>query len=137
MGNFWPRPRGIDVLVARLSCVAGDVVELPDGRFLISGQVILSLPDGPCLRCCHLITNERLQREAERYGAAGHRPQVVWPLAVLASTAVAHTLRLRELPAHHRDPFDRLLVAQGLVEHLTIVTHDRLIAAYAVPCLWT
>lgn len=50
---------------------------------------------------------------------------------------IAHTLRLRELPAHHRDPFDRVLVAQALVEHLTIVTHDRLIAAYAVPRLWT
>jgi PIN domain nuclease of toxin-antitoxin system len=49
---------------------------------------------------------------------------------------IAHTERLRTLPALHRDPFERLLVAQALEEHLTIVTHDRLIAAYAVARLW-
>jgi PIN domain nuclease of toxin-antitoxin system len=49
---------------------------------------------------------------------------------------VAHTERLRALPAHHRDPFDRLLIAQALEERLTIVTHDRLIAAYSVARLW-
>lgn len=71
-----------------------DVLQLPDDQFLISGQVILSMPGGPCLRCCHLITDERLQREAERYGAAGGRPQVVWPNGVLASTAVGIVLEL-------------------------------------------
>ena len=49
---------------------------------------------------------------------------------------IAHTERLSVLPPHHRDPFDRLLVAQALEEHLTIVTHDRLIAAYPVARLW-
>jgi PIN domain nuclease of toxin-antitoxin system len=49
---------------------------------------------------------------------------------------IAHTERLRALPDHHRDPFDRLLVAQAIDERLTIVTHDRLIAAYSVPILW-
>ena len=55
--------------------------------FLVSGQVILSSPGGPCLRCCGLITDERLEQEANRYGAAGWRPQVVWANGVLASTA--------------------------------------------------
>ena len=49
---------------------------------------------------------------------------------------IAHTERLRALPTHHRDPFDRLLIAQALEERLTIVTHDRLIAAYSVARLW-
>jgi len=49
---------------------------------------------------------------------------------------VAHTLRLRTLPAHHRDPFDRLLVAQALEECLTLVTHDPLIAQYPAAVLW-
>src|SRR5262245_12185043 len=35
-----------------------------------------------------------------------------------------HTVQLQTLPPHHRDPFDRLLVAQALVESLTLVTHD-------------
>ena len=50
---------------------------------------------------------------------------------------IAHTERLGALPPHHRDPFDRILVAQALEERLTIVTHDRLIAAYSVPRLWS
>lgn len=65
-----------------------DVFDLGKSGFLIAGQVILSTPGNPCLRCCGLITDDRLQREAEIYGAAGSRPQVVWPNGVLASTAV-------------------------------------------------
>jgi PIN domain nuclease of toxin-antitoxin system len=49
---------------------------------------------------------------------------------------IAHTVRLGTLPNHHRDPFDRLLVAQAIEERLTIVTHDALIARYDVPRLW-
>lgn len=65
-----------------------DVHKLGPKNFLVSGQVILSLPGGPCLRCCGLITDERLAEEARRYGAAGTRPQVVWANGVLASTAM-------------------------------------------------
>lgn len=39
------------------------------------------------------------------------------------------------LPLHHRDPFDRLLVAQALVEDLTILTADRVFAAYGASVL--
>ncbi|MDR3410737.1 MAG: ThiF family adenylyltransferase [Formivibrio sp.] len=68
--------------------VGMDVHELGNEKFLIAGQVILSLPGRPCLRCCGLVTDERLTEEANRYGAAGSRPQVVWSNGVLASTAV-------------------------------------------------
>jgi PIN domain nuclease of toxin-antitoxin system len=47
-----------------------------------------------------------------------------------------HIEALRSLPLHHKDPFDRLLVAQALVEHVTLVTHDRVLAPYGVPMLW-
>jgi len=65
-----------------------DVHELGEGEFLVSGQVILSAPGHPCMRCCGFITDERLEEEARRYGAAGSRPQVVWANGTLASTAV-------------------------------------------------
>jgi PIN domain nuclease of toxin-antitoxin system len=39
------------------------------------------------------------------------------------------------LPRHHRDPFDRMLVAQAIVERLTIVTRDEDIARYPVPVI--
>ncbi len=39
------------------------------------------------------------------------------------------------LPLHHRDPFDRMLVAQAIVERLSIVTRDEAIARYPVPVI--
>jgi PIN domain nuclease of toxin-antitoxin system len=43
---------------------------------------------------------------------------------------VRHTRALRDLPALHRDPFDRLLVAQAIVEDLVLVTADEALVAY-------
>lgn len=48
----------------------------------------------------------------------------------------AHVLAVSELPRHHGDPFDRLLVAQARAEGLTVVTSDGRIAAYDVVTLW-
>lgn len=47
-----------------------------------------------------------------------------------------HTAQLRKLPRLHRDPFDRLLVAQALHEGLTLVSRDRVFDDYRVPILW-
>lgn len=55
------------------------------------------------------------------------------PLAV----DFAHAEALTELPMHHRAPFDRLLVAQAMVEGLTLVTHDRTLERYQTPMLFT
>ena len=40
------------------------------------------------------------------------------------------------LPPHHRDPFDRMLIAQAQLEHLPIITSDPLISKYKVKTLW-
>ena len=47
-----------------------------------------------------------------------------------------HALRSGELPPHHRDPFDRLLIAQAQVERLPFLTADRHLAAYDVEVIW-
>ena len=46
-----------------------------------------------------------------------------------------HTAVLTTLPLHHRDPFDRLLIAQALQHGLTVATTDPNVAAYPVPLL--
>jgi PIN domain nuclease of toxin-antitoxin system len=48
----------------------------------------------------------------------------------------SHALQVAVLPMHHRDPFDRLLVAQAQVEDLPILTADRQLAAYDVRLHW-
>ena len=51
------------------------------------------------------------------------------------SVTIDHALKVAELPLIHRDPFDRLLVAQALVEGLTLVTADANILAYGMPSI--
>lgn len=53
------------------------------------------------------------------------------------SVTWAHTIGVGQLPDLHRDPFDRLLLAQAIAENLTIVTHDETIFRYPVPVLRT
>ncbi|MCC6354458.1 MAG: type II toxin-antitoxin system VapC family toxin [Verrucomicrobiae bacterium] len=48
----------------------------------------------------------------------------------------SHAAQLEGMPFHHRDPFDRLLVAQCLAESLPIVSADRAFEAYGVRRLW-
>jgi PIN domain nuclease of toxin-antitoxin system len=48
---------------------------------------------------------------------------------------IRHGEAVRNLPLHHRDPFDRLLVAQAMVEGLILVTGDRLLLRYGIPIL--
>jgi hypothetical protein len=52
------------------------------------GQVILSMPGYPCMKCLGFLSEAVLAREGRRYGDAGPAPQVVWSNGVLASTAV-------------------------------------------------
>lgn len=42
-----------------------------------------------------------------------------------------HAAAVEELPGHHQDPFDRLLVAQALVEPMRLLTHDAMVARYS------
>ena len=52
------------------------------------------------------------------------------------SITVAHLLVVSTLPLHHRDPFDRLLIAQAIVEQIPIVSADPAFDAYPVQRLW-
>jgi PIN domain nuclease of toxin-antitoxin system len=49
---------------------------------------------------------------------------------------LAHALAVESLPAHHRDPFDRILVAQAQVEKLPILTVDQEVRRYSIKTLW-
>lgn len=50
--------------------------------------------------------------------------------------SAAHAWQVRDLPTHHRDPFDRLLIAQALSEHLPIITTDARFREYGVEVRW-
>lgn len=54
----------------------------------------------------------------------------------LLDVTINHVAVIATLPLHHRDPFDRLLVAQALVEQIPIVSIDAELDAYGVTRLW-
>lgn len=49
---------------------------------------------------------------------------------------VSHALRVAALPLHHRDPFDRMLIAQAQIEDMTLVSADSTFNQYEVSLLW-
>ena len=73
------------------------------------------------------LPNELDQDLLDVIAATGFRSLPVTP---------EHAYAIRHLPWHHRDPFDRLLIAQSRLEGLTIVTEDRAIRRYSVGVLW-
>jgi PIN domain nuclease of toxin-antitoxin system len=63
----------------------------------------------------------------ERIDEAGARILTITP---------QHAHATGELPLHHRDPFDRLLIAQAQLEGCAILTGDRAFSAYDIPVVW-
>lgn len=55
---------------------------------------------------------------------------------VLLPVTVRHLGVISALPLHHRDPFDRMLIAQAQVEGLTLVSRDEALDAYGITRLW-
>ncbi|MDT5157004.1 MAG: hypothetical protein QOH51_1361, partial [Acidobacteriota bacterium] len=54
----------------------------------------------------------------------------------LLGVAIHHATVVSTLPFHHRDPFDRLLIAQAIVESMPIISMDTAFDMYAVNRLW-
>ena len=49
---------------------------------------------------------------------------------------ISHLKRVHELPLHHRDPFDRLLIAQSQVENIPVITSDAAFVSYEIQRVW-
>ena len=111
---------------ARLSPVARQAVRDEENRLLLSAaslwEIALKVRSGK-LRLPE--TREFFKEHLGRLGIAG----------VLAVEAV-HVFRVFELPDHHRDPFDRILVAQCQVENVPLVTSDSTLPKYAIDVIW-
>jgi hypothetical protein len=95
-------------------------------QFAISGQVVLSMPGELCMKCMGFLHDDLLAREAENYGAAGHKPQVIWPNGVLASVAVGVFVQLmtpwhknnRRIACLEYDENSQTVMTSNRLEHL-------------------
>lgn len=87
-----------------------------------------------------MATAWELALRVDRLGLAGGFEPLIHaairdlPLTVLGID-LQHIIYSGSLPWHHRDPFDRLLIAQALLEGVPILTQDRKIAQYSVPTI--
>jgi PIN domain nuclease of toxin-antitoxin system len=79
----------------------------------------------------HALGKLRLPDLPPAYIASRLRETRTLPLAI----SVQHAAHVSTLPAHHRDPFDRLIVAQAQIERVTILTADPVFSAYDVEIL--
>lgn len=71
-----------------------DVTRLHDASFAVAGQMIMTVPGNPCMRCLGFLTPDKLAQEENRYGDVGINPQVVWTNGMLASLAVGAFAKL-------------------------------------------
>jgi PIN domain nuclease of toxin-antitoxin system len=100
-------------------------------KILVSGDVKVSV-----------VSYWELAIKKGRWGAPVHQPATWWeryvtrPAVEVLLVRVAHLDRLEVLPAIHKDPFDRMLVAQALVEQCALISCDEKLARYDVPVIW-
>jgi PIN domain nuclease of toxin-antitoxin system len=118
---LWARNRP-----AMLSSRAREAIENPENQRFVS---IASLWE---VQIKHNLGKLKLEREVDRLAP-------IWLGDLVAEQLdinLHHVGALYELPLHHRDPFDRILIAQARVEQLTIVSRDPELRSYAAPLLW-
>jgi PIN domain nuclease of toxin-antitoxin system len=100
-------------------------------EILVAGEVIASV-----------VSYWELMLKKGRQTALVVEPKAWWeryisrPAVGVLPVRVTHVDQLDALPEFHRDPFDRMLVAQALAENSTLVTRDAVLARYGVPVLW-
>ena len=110
----------------KLSGPAHDVIQAPDNTILVSSA-----------SGWEIATKHRLGELPHAGEAARHLPSLLLKsrMTVLTIT-MEHALAAGALPGAHRDPFDRMLIAQGQIEGLPIVTSDRVFQQYSVELIW-
>lgn len=108
-----------------------DVHETSPSKYLVAGQVVLTGPGQPCLRCLGVVTDDALLQEAKNYGAAGGKPQVVWPNGLLASEAVGLLMQL--VTPWHENPIESAFLEYDGNLH-TLVHGQRHKRMLGMPC---
>lgn len=106
-----------------------------EGRELLAGgrqKIYLSSASSWEIGIKSALGKLRLPEPAASYVPKRMAAQGIKPLPITHS----HALAVSELPFHHNDPFDRILIAQALAEGMAILTADRAFRLYAVEIVW-
>ncbi|MDZ8188540.1 MAG: type II toxin-antitoxin system VapC family toxin [Nostoc sp. ChiSLP02] len=63
--------------------------------------------------------------------------QIIMNGIQLVDIKIEHILTVSQIPLHHRDPFDRMLIAQAIVENIPVLSADTIFDAYPIQRLWS
>ena len=110
----------------QLSPTAMAVLADPTNRRLLSAISVLEISIKT------RIGKLKLNGSVEQVVRLGMLKGVIGPFPV----SIEHSLAVANLPLHHRDPFDRLIVGQAMAEGIPVVTNDVEIRKYAVQIIW-
>lgn len=91
-------------------------------------ELLLSAVTGFEIAVKYSLGKLGLKEPPEQFISKRIQANALIPLAI----TIEHTVLLADLPFHHRDPFDRLLVAQALSDSLPILSADTLLSAYGI-----
>ena len=97
-----------------------------------ANQKVLSIVSLWEIAIKHSLGRLALSLPLDQYTATHLTPSKV----ELLSIEISHILTCAQMPWHHRDPFDRILVAQAMTENIPIISVDTALDAYAVKRLW-
>jgi PIN domain nuclease of toxin-antitoxin system len=104
----------------KLSKKVRDLIEEPDSHIVVSAA-----------SCWEIV----IKKSLKKLNAPDNLKDILEENDIqFLSITADHTLFLEHLPAIHNDPFDRLLVAQCMIEDLIFVTADRIIPQYKITC---
>lgn len=109
----------------RLSDLVSSALQNPDNRLTLS---VVSMWE---MQLKNQIGKLPLPQPVRQFVVSQRRVNDVGALPVFEH----HVWTLNRMPLHHRDPFDRLLIAQAIAEDFTLVSADPLFAKYDVPLL--
>ena len=110
----------------KLSDTARDIIRAPDSIIIVSSA-----------SGWEIATKSRLGKLPHAGDIMDDLPSLLQKARIeVLSITMAHALAAGALPGPHRDPFDRMLIAQGQIEQLAIVTSDRIFKTYPVKLIW-
>ncbi len=111
---------------ARLSPEARRIFSSPDSEILLSVASVWEI----------LVKAEAGKLPFPRPASSYIRSQLKKTSTAVLPILLSHVFQLETLPAHHRDPFDRIILAQALEEELPILSADEKFRLYSVEVLW-
>lgn len=111
---------------SRLSASARTTLQESDRRFFVSAAVVWEIAIKSALGKLSMMADFEGQYPRLMRDNGFHRLDIT----------DRHAMRAAYLPGAHRDPFDRLIAAQGLVEDMVVITRDADVAAFGGRTLW-